>query len=122
LFKKHFKSITFSRIKKLNNNIYKILRLNYVFLNLCHQYHFETKKSLTLKMKIFSGAQIYEADKLTIERQEITSTELMERAGTQIFNWMHLRMQGAQVPIRIFCGIGNNGGDRLVLARHLILD
>ena len=122
LFKKHFKSITFSGIKKLNNNIYKILRPNYVFLNLCHQYHFETKKSLTPKMKLFSGAQIYEADKLTIERQEITSTELMERAGTQIFNWMHLRMQGAQVPIRIFCGIGNNGGDGLVLARHLILD
>lgn len=73
-------------------------------------------------MKIFSKEQIYEGDKLTAEKQNISSTDLMERAGTQIFNWMHLRMQGAQVPIHVFCGIGNNGGDGLVLSRHLILD
>lgn len=73
-------------------------------------------------MKIFSAEQIYQADKLTIERQNISSTDLMERAGKQVFNWIHLRMQGIQVPIHIFCGIGNNGGDGLVLARHLILD
>ena len=71
-------------------------------------------------MKIFSKEQIYEADKLTTEKQNISSADLMERAGTQIFNWMHLRMQGAQVPIHVFCGIGNNGGDGLVLSRHLI--
>ena len=71
-------------------------------------------------MKIFSKKQIYEGDKLTAERQNITSTELMERAGIQIFNWIHLRMQGAQVPIHVFCGIGNNGGDGLVVARQLI--
>ena len=71
-------------------------------------------------MKLFSKEQIYEGDRLTIERQNISSTDLMERAGTQIFNWIHLRMQGAQVPIHIFCGIGNNGGDGLVLGRHLI--
>ncbi len=71
-------------------------------------------------MKVFSKEQIYEGDKLTAERQNITSTDLMERAATQIFNWMHMRMQGAQVPVHVFCGIGNNGGDGLVLARHLI--
>ncbi len=71
-------------------------------------------------MKILSKEQIYEADKITVERQHIYSTDLMEIAGTQIFNWLHKRMQGAQVPIRIFCGIGNNGGDGLVLARHLV--
>ena len=71
-------------------------------------------------MKLFSKEQIYEGDKLTTERQNIASTDLMERAATQIFNWMHARMQGAQVPIHVFCGIGNNGGDGLVLARHLI--
>lgn len=70
-------------------------------------------------MKIFTAAQIYEADKFTIEKQQITSNELMERVAVQIFNWIHLRMQGAQVKIHLFCGIGNNGGDGIALARHL---
>ncbi|NNK88559.1 MAG: NAD(P)H-hydrate epimerase, partial [Flavobacteriaceae bacterium] len=71
-------------------------------------------------MKIFAKEQIYEGDRLTTERQGISSTDLMERAGTQIFNWLHGRMQGAPVPIHVFCGIGNNGGDGLVVSRHLI--
>ncbi|RMA64210.1 NAD(P)H-hydrate dehydratase [Ulvibacter antarcticus] len=71
-------------------------------------------------MKIFSSEQLYEADKITTEKQEIASIELMERAATQIFSWLHERMQGAQVPIHIFCGIGNNGGDGLAVGRLLI--
>ena len=71
-------------------------------------------------MKIFNKDQIYAGDALTAKKQNISSTDLMERAGIQIFNWLHLRMQGAQVPIHVFCGIGNNGGDGLVVARQLI--
>ncbi|MGF1555695.1 NAD(P)H-hydrate dehydratase [Paucihalobacter sp.] len=71
-------------------------------------------------MKVYSKKQIYNGDKITIEREGITSVDLMERAATEVFNWMHSRMQGAQVPIHVFCGIGNNGGDGLVLARHLV--
>ena len=71
-------------------------------------------------MKVFSAAQLHQADKVTTEKHDITPLDLMERAGTLIFNWLHQRMQGAQVPVHIFCGIGNNGGDGLVLGRHLI--
>ncbi|MCV6629423.1 MAG: NAD(P)H-hydrate dehydratase [Flavobacteriaceae bacterium] len=71
-------------------------------------------------MKIFESKHIYEADRVTIQRQNISSDQLMERAAEQIFQWLHLRMQGAQVPIHIFCGIGNNGGDGLAIARMLI--
>ena len=71
-------------------------------------------------MKVLSKAQIYKGDKITIERQGISSTDLMERAGTKVFDWLHNRMQGAQVPIHVFCGIGNNGGDGLVISRHLV--
>jgi hydroxyethylthiazole kinase-like uncharacterized protein yjeF len=71
-------------------------------------------------VKILSKEQIYKADQITLERQQITSTELMERAATEVFDWMHSRLNGAPVLIRVFCGIGNNGGDGLVLSRHLV--
>ncbi len=70
-------------------------------------------------MKIFTAEQIYAADRFTIEKQQITSDLLMERSATQIFEWMNARLQGAQVRIHLFCGIGNNGGDGIALARHL---
>lgn len=70
-------------------------------------------------MKIFSAQQIYQADKFTIQKEQITSDALMERAATQLFEWLHSRLRGTQVNIQLFCGIGNNGGDGLVLARKL---
>jgi hydroxyethylthiazole kinase-like uncharacterized protein yjeF len=70
-------------------------------------------------MKLLNAEQIYAADKFTIEKQQISSNELMERAAIQVFNWLHSRMQGSQVKIHLFCGIGNNGGDGIALARHL---
>lgn len=70
-------------------------------------------------MKILNTKEIYDADKITLQRQGISSTELMERAAVQVFDWMHSRMQGAPVKIHLFCGVGNNGGDGLVLARYL---
>ncbi len=71
-------------------------------------------------MKILSASQIKEADRLTLEKQEISSVDLMERAATMVFNEIHRRLQGVQIPIKIFCGIGNNGGDGLVIGRLLI--
>ncbi|MEM9648890.1 MAG: NAD(P)H-hydrate dehydratase [Bacteroidota bacterium] len=70
-------------------------------------------------MKIFTAEQIYKADKFTIAKQQIPSDALMERAATQLFEWMHSRLQGAEVIIQLFCGIGNNGGDGIALARLL---
>lgn len=71
-------------------------------------------------MKILSVDQLYEADKITIEKEGISAVDLMERAGTQIFEWLDHRLQGSPVTIHIFCGIGNNGGDGLVVGRMLI--
>ncbi|TPN88986.1 NAD(P)H-hydrate dehydratase [Aquimarina algicola] len=71
-------------------------------------------------MKIFSAKQMQKADHATMQNQQLTSLELMERAATQVFNIIHNKLNGAAVPIHIFCGIGNNGGDGLVVSRLLI--
>ncbi len=71
-------------------------------------------------MKIYNTQQIYAADKATIEKEGIPSYNLMERAGGYVYEWMHHRLQGQPVPIKVFCGIGNNGGDGLVIARLLL--
>ncbi|TVZ28494.1 hydroxyethylthiazole kinase-like uncharacterized protein yjeF/hydroxyethylthiazole kinase-like uncharacterized protein yjeF [Gillisia sp. Hel_I_86] len=71
-------------------------------------------------MKIFDIAQLAEADRVTIKNQAISSAELMERAATLVFNDIHSKLNGAQIPIKIFCGIGNNGGDGLVIGRLLL--
>lgn len=71
-------------------------------------------------MKILSAQQIKAADKTTLEKQGISSVELMERAATKVFEEIDKRLQGAPIPVKIFCGVGNNGGDGLVVGRHLL--
>ena len=70
-------------------------------------------------MKILTPEQIHQADTITIKKQQITSIELMERAGTKLFEWLNCWLQGSKRSIHIFCGVGNNGGDGLVVARLL---
>ncbi len=63
---------------------------------------------------------MYEADKATEAKEGITSIDLMERAARQAFEWIDNSLKGSQVPIHIFCGIGNNGGDGMALGRMLL--
>ena len=69
-------------------------------------------------MKILSIDQIREADRYTIQNEPIASIDLMERAASKVFRWMEYRVEEAET-VRIFCGMGNNGGDGLALARML---
>ena len=71
-------------------------------------------------MKLLNLSHLQEADRITTQNQSISFLDLMERAGESIFQLMHERLQGAPLPIHVFCGLGNNGGDGLVVARHLI--
>ncbi len=72
-------------------------------------------------MKILSVDQIRQADAFTIENEPIASDALMERAAEKIFEWIRKRLQ-PQTEVVIFSGVGNNGGDGLVLARLLAKD
>ena len=71
-------------------------------------------------MKILSSKQIYEADQATIISLSISSTDLMEKAGLACFNWIYNSFEGYKNTIHLFCGMGNNGGDGLVISRLLI--
>lgn len=70
-------------------------------------------------MKILSAKQIREADLFTIKHEPVASIDLMERAATACFKWIvqHFDIKN---KFKIFCGIGNNGGDGLAIARMLL--
>lgn len=70
-------------------------------------------------MKIFTSAQTKIADEQTIASEPILSVDLMERAAASVFDWYIQRFTVNQTVV-IFCGVGNNGGDGLVIARLLI--
>ena len=70
-------------------------------------------------MKIPNILAARAADAYTIENEPISSVDLMERAATQIYFWLMHNLKSKEVSIKIFCGMGNNGGDGLVLARLL---
>lgn len=71
-------------------------------------------------MKIFTAKQLSEADKSTVKNQDITSWELMERAASKAFEEIKAKLEDRKTKdIAVFCGIGNNGGDGLVIARKL---
>lgn len=71
-----------------------------------------------MKIPNIQGAR--DADAYTIENEPITSVDLMERAVTQIYFWLMQNLKSKEVAIKIFCGMGNNGGDGLALARMLV--
>jgi len=71
-------------------------------------------------MKIVTVAQMQALDRRTIEEAGVPSLTLMEHAGTGVVSAMESAfgsLTGKRVAI--LCGKGNNGGDGLVVARHL---
>ena len=69
-------------------------------------------------MKIFTAAQIHELDKYTIENEPIESIDLMERAAKALTRAI-MDEYNSLMPVIVFAGPGNNGGDALAVARML---
>ena len=70
-------------------------------------------------MKIFTRAQIQELDNYTIEHEPIKSIDLMERSARVLTRAITERWPKS-VPVVVFAGPGNNGGDALAVARMLM--
>ena len=73
-------------------------------------------------MKIFSATQIRELDAYTIAHEPIASIDLMERAAFAFVQWFLEKFDDRDIPVVIFCGPGNNGGDGLAVARMLLYE
>lgn len=72
-------------------------------------------------MKIFNALQTREIDNCTIINQGIESIDLMERASLAVYELLINRLD-PRLPVYIFAGSGNNGGDALAIARMLLLN
>ncbi len=73
-------------------------------------------------MKVLTAAEMREVDRLTSERHGIPSLQLMEAAGRRVAEACREIVHGSERHPRticVLCGKGNNGGDGLVVARHL---
>ena len=70
-------------------------------------------------MKILSSEQIRVVDAETIKREGISSLELMKRAASAFCDWFTKKYTNKHSLIAIFSGVGNNGGDGLVITRIL---
>src|SRR3954452_24244560 len=66
---------------------------------------------------LFDADGIRAVDRWAIEERDIAEADLMEAAGTALAE--AVAALAPQGPVRVICGKGNNGGDRLVAAGHL---
>jgi len=71
-------------------------------------------------MKISSVGEMRAMDRQAIEKFGISEEILMENAGQASFQVLSREFGVAGRRYIIFCGAGNNGGDGLVVARHIL--
>jgi NAD(P)H-hydrate epimerase len=76
----------------------------------------ERLQALTL-----SVAAIRDVDRLAVDQFHMHPLVLMENAAGNCARWLLARYQPASPRTVLLCGRGNNGGDGLVIARHLRL-
>lgn len=70
-------------------------------------------------LPIFSAQQIKAIDAFTIQSELISSNDLMERAALKCTQWI-IKNYDIKNIFKICCGLGNNGGDGLAIARQLL--
>lgn len=71
-----------------------------------------------LKSRELSTAMHRDVDRRAIEHYRMNSLVLMENAGINCVRWLEIHFPQRPRTV-ILCGPGNNGGDGVVIARHL---
>lgn len=70
-------------------------------------------------MKLYDAAQLKARDLFTTKKLGITSFELMTKASKALSKEIVKLVPNQDMPIHIFCGNGNNGGDGMLIAKQL---
>ncbi len=71
-------------------------------------------------MFVVTAQEMRRLDRLAIEKYGVPSLTLMERAGEGVVRALLNRfLKAAKGGVLVIAGKGNNGGDGLVVARHL---
>lgn len=73
----------------------------------------------SLKQSVLTTEQVRRVDRVAMEKYHMHSLVLMENAALSCVSWLKNRYP-EQPQTLILCGRGNNGGDGLVIARHLL--
>lgn len=71
------------------------------------------------KPPVLSREKSRKIDQIAMEKYKIPGVVLMENAGREITDVLMRHRKAGRVLI--FCGTGNNAGDGMVIARHLLL-
>lgn len=67
-------------------------------------------------MFLYQTPALYKLDKMAVELDGLPEIELMQRAGTRVWQVIEARWSGHLDTITVFVGSGNNGGDGFVVA------
>ncbi len=71
--------------------------------------------------KVLSNAEMRLSDAYTIKQKQVSSAELMLRAGVALADEAEKTAKGLKTDeIAVICGTGNNGGDGYVCAQELL--
>lgn len=85
---------------------------------------YRRRKQVNFLEPLLSAREAADADAYTLDLLKLSGNELMERAGLAVAHEVESLLSLCkeplpQVPVVIFCGPGNNGGDGWVAARRL---
>lgn len=73
-------------------------------------------------MKLITSESMQKLEKRLVESYRIPTQLLMENAGRNIVEWIvGISAEKSWNQVAVVCGPGNNGGDGMVIARHLNL-
>ena len=67
-------------------------------------------------MFLYQTPALYALDKMAVELDGLPEVELMQRAGTRVWQVIQARWGSHLDTITVFVGNGNNGGDGFVVA------